>query len=69
MRDIKGEEIWSVKEGKKRKGEYRAEKKKGKETPETKSCLFLWEDMVEGKSQGKKYSEKHEDVVIHCMAK
>lgn len=28
MRDIKGEEIWSVKEGKKRKGEYRAEKEK-----------------------------------------
>lgn len=55
--------------GKEEERGIQSRKKKGKETPETKSCLFLWEDMVEGKSQGKKYSEKHEDVVIHCMAK
>lgn len=28
-----------------------------------------WETIVEGKSQEEKYSEKHEDVVIHCLAK
>lgn len=39
--------------GKEEERGIRGRKKKGKERLETKSCLFLWEDIREGKSEEK----------------